>query len=50
VLDLLYFYGANNKNTNMLQNKDITKIQEIKTLFQVSWTQPEFFLKHPELF
>ena len=26
----------------MLQNKDITKIQEIKTLFQVSWTQPEF--------
>ncbi|MDA3907222.1 MAG: transposase [Bacteroidales bacterium] len=34
----------------MLQNKDIAKIQEIKTLFQASWTQPEFFSKHLELF
>jgi hypothetical protein len=34
----------------MLQNKDIAKIQEIKTLFQDSWTQPEFFSKHLELF
>ena len=34
----------------MLQDKDITKIQEIKTLFQDSWKQPEFFSKHLELF
>ena len=34
----------------MLRNKDIAKIQEIKTLFQDSWTQPEFFAKHLELF
>lgn len=34
----------------MLPDKDIAKIQEIKTLFQDSWTQPEFFLKHLELF
>jgi len=34
----------------MLQDKDIAKIQEIKTLFQDSWTQPEFFSKHLELF
>lgn len=33
----------------MLQNKDIVKIQEIKTLFKNSWTQPEFFSKHLEL-
>ena len=34
----------------MLQNKDITKIQEIKTLFNDTWTQPEFFSKQIELF
>ena len=34
----------------MLQNKDIAKIQEIKTLFRSNWTQPEFFSKHLELF
>jgi len=34
----------------MLQSKDITKIQEIKTLFQDSWIQPEFFSKQIELF
>ena len=34
----------------MLQNKDIAKIQEIKTLFKDSWIQPEFFSKHLELF
>jgi hypothetical protein len=34
----------------MLQDKDIAKIQEIKTLFQDSWAQPEFFSKHLELF
>lgn len=50
MLDLLYLYGTNNKNTNMLQNKDIIKIQEIKIFFRNNWTQPEFFLKHLELF
>jgi len=34
----------------MLQSKDITKIQEIKALFQDSWIQPEFFSKQIELF
>ncbi len=34
----------------MLQNKDITKIQEIKTLFTNSWIQPDFFHKQLELF
>lgn len=34
----------------MLQNKDITKIQEIKTLFDDSWTQPEFLSKQLALF
>ncbi len=34
----------------MLQNKDITKIQEIKTLFNDNWIQPEFFSKQIELF
>jgi len=34
----------------MLLDKDIAKIQEIKLLFQDSWTQPEFFSKHLELF
>jgi len=34
----------------MLQDKDITKIQEIKTLFTDSWIQPDFFHKQLELF
>ena len=34
----------------MLPDKDIAKIQEIKTLFQDSWTQPEFFSKQLEIF
>lgn len=34
----------------MLQNKDITKIQELKTLFKDSWISPEFFSKQVELF
>jgi len=34
----------------MLLDKDISKIQEIKPLFQDSWTQLEFFAKHLELF
>ena len=34
----------------MLLDKDNAKIQEIKILFQDSWTQPEFFSKHLELF
>lgn len=34
----------------MLQNKDITKIQEIKMLFDNNWTHPVFFLKQLELF
>ena len=34
----------------MLQNKDIAKIQEIKTLFKDSWVQPEFLSKHLEIF
>jgi hypothetical protein len=34
----------------MLQNKDIIKIQEIKTLFKDSWIQPDFFSKQIELF
>ena len=34
----------------MLRNKDIAKIQEIKTLFTDSWIQPEFFSKQIELF
>jgi len=34
----------------MQLDKDIAKIQEIKILFQDSWTQPEFFSKHLELF
>ena len=33
----------------MLQNKDIAKIQEIKTLFQDSWIHPEFLSKHLEI-
>ena len=34
----------------MLQNKDIAKIQELKTLFKDSWIQPEFLSKHLEIF
>jgi len=34
----------------MLQNKDIAKIQEIKTLFKDSWIISEFFEEHLELF
>jgi hypothetical protein len=34
----------------MLQNKDIAKIQEIKTLFNDSWITPEFFKEYLELF
>jgi len=34
----------------MLQDKDITKIQEIKTFFSANWTQPEFFHNQLELF
>jgi hypothetical protein len=34
----------------MLRNKDIAKIQEIKTLFTDSWVRPEFFSKQIELF
>ena len=33
----------------MLQNKDIAKIQEIKTFFKDTWTQPEFFIQHLEI-
>lgn len=33
----------------MLQNKDIAKIQEIKTLFKDTWTQPGFLVEHLEL-
>jgi hypothetical protein len=38
-----------NNDTNMLQNKDITKVQEIKALFKDTWCQPEFFSKHFDL-
>lgn len=34
----------------MLQNKDITKIQEIETFFKENWVQPEFFSKQLKLF
>ena len=34
----------------MLRDKDIAKIQEIKTLYTDSWAQPEFFSKQIELF
>lgn len=34
----------------MLQNKDITKIQEIEIFFKKNWVQPEFFSKQLELF
>ncbi len=34
----------------MLQNKDITKIQEIKIFFTKTWTQVEFFSEQLDLF
>lgn len=34
----------------MLQNKDISKTQEIKIFFKDSWVQPDFFSKQLELF
>ncbi len=34
----------------MLQNKDIAKIQEIKTLFKDSWIEPQFFSDQLNLF
>lgn len=50
MLDLTVFCKCKLKNTNMLQNKDIAKMQEIKNLFRDSWVQPEFFSKQIELF
>ena len=49
-LILLYFSSVKTKNTNMLQDKDIAKSQEIKTFFTDSWIQSEFFSKQLELF
>ena len=43
MLGFTVFCMCKQKNTNMLQNKDIAKIQEIKTLFKDSWTQADFF-------
>lgn len=34
----------------MLQNKDITKIQEIKMFFKDTWISPEFFKGYLDLF
>ncbi len=34
----------------MLQNKDITKIQDIKIFFKDAWTTPEFFKEYLDLF
>jgi len=48
--DFVVFCKCKPKNTIMLQNKDIVKIQEIKTLFKDSWIKPEFFKEHLELF
>ena len=33
----------------MLQNKDIIKVQEIKTFFKNTWLEPEFLSKHFDL-
>lgn len=33
----------------MLQNKDITKTQEVKVFFKDTWNQPEFLIRHLEL-
>lgn len=49
-LVLLYLEVAKRKYTNMLQSKDIAKIQEVKIFFKETWVQPEFFAKHLELF
>jgi len=43
MLGFTVFCMCKQKNTNMLQNKDIAKIQEIKNLFKDSWTQADFF-------
>jgi hypothetical protein len=43
MLGFTVFSMCKQKNTNMLQNKDIAKIQEIKNLFKDSWTQADFF-------
>jgi hypothetical protein len=32
----------------MLLHRDITKTQEIKTLFRQTWKQPKFFAKQPK--
>jgi hypothetical protein len=37
------------ENTNMLQNKNIAKTQEVKTFFKDTWSQPEFLIQHLEL-
>jgi hypothetical protein len=50
MLGFTVFCKCKQINTNMLQNKDIAKIQEIKTLFQDSWVQPEFLSKHLKIF
>lgn len=50
MLDFTVFCKCKQKNTNMLQTKDIAKIQEIKALFKDSWITSEFFSKHLELF
>ncbi len=34
----------------MLQNKDITKNQEIKMFFKDAWTTSEFFKEYLDLF
>ncbi len=48
--DFTVFSKCKPKNTNMLQNKDIAKIQEVKAIFKDSWVQPEFFHDHLKLF
>lgn len=48
--DFTVFSKCEPKNTNMLQNKDIANIQEVKTFFRDSWVQPDFFAIHLNLF
>ena len=48
--DFKHIVSDKQKHTIMLQNKDITKIQEIKTLFKDNWTQLDFLYKQLELF
>jgi len=50
MLGFTVFCMCKQKNTNMLQNKDIAKVQEIKTLFKDSWTQADFFSDQLNLF